>query len=266
MRVKFAKYQGTGNDFILIDNRDLSFDHSKPDLIAKLCHRRFGIGADGLMCLQEKDGYDFEMVYFNSDGRISSMCGNGGRCIVAFANHLGLFKDRTFFLAPDGAHFAQLAPEGDWISLQMIDVEIVEKDGGSYVMNTGSPHYVTLVKNLKEKNMVEEGKTVRNSEKYVKEGINVNLVEDMNGSYFVRTYERGVEDETFACGTGVTAVAIAMTIEKGLTGQINTPLEVLGGKLNVQLDFDGSKFTNIFLQGPAEKIFEGEINLEKFFI
>ncbi len=262
MKLKFFKYQGTGNDFIMIDNREINFEHHRPEILARLCDRRFGIGADGIIFLENVEGYDFQMVYYNSDGQPSSMCGNGGRCIVAFAKHLGIIQDQTSFLAVDGPHYAQVSKEGDYVSLQMIDVTVVHQDGEAYVLNTGSPHYVSFVsENLKEKDVFKEGKAIRNSENYVKEGININFVQDEGEGHFVRTYERGVEDETFACGTGATAVAIALAKHKGLTGNIFTPLRVLGGKLNIKFDTDGSTFTNVFLEGPAQKVFDGEIDL-----
>jgi len=246
----------------MVDNREINFDHHRPEVLAKICDRRFGVGGDGIIFLQNKPGYDFEMVYYNSDGQSSSMCGNGGRCIVAFAKYLGIFEEQTSFLAVDGPHYAKVSKEGDYVSLQMIDVTTINKDGEAYVMNTGSPHYVTFVEeNLKEKDVFKEGKAIRNSENYAKEGININFVEFEGHEHFVRTYERGVEDETFACGTGSVAVAIALAKHQGLTGQITTPLRVLGGKLNIRFDTDGSNFTNVFLEGPANRVFEGEIEV-----
>jgi diaminopimelate epimerase len=259
MNIRFFKYQGAGNDFILVDNRDRAINHHQPELIQQLCHRRFGIGADGLMFLQQKEGYDFEMVYYNSDGKPSSMCGNGGRCIVAFANYLGLIKSETNFLAVDGPHYATISGEGDWVSLQMIDVDSIIEDAEAFVLDTGSPHYVTCVTGLNQKDVFKDGQAIRNSESYAGNGINVNFVEDFGDHYFVRTYERGVEDETYACGTGVTAVALAMAKKKDLSGQINTPISVKGGQLNVRFDYDGTKFSNIFLEGPATYVFNGEI-------
>ena len=265
MNIRFFKYQGAGNDFILADNRDKGINHHQPALIQQVCHRRFGIGADGVMFLQEKEGYDFEMVYYNSDGQPSSMCGNGGRCIVAFANFLGLIKSETNFLAVDGPHYATISEKGDWVSLQMIDVEAIEEDditetGGAFVLDTGSPHYVSCVTGLNQKDVFTDGRAIRNSEKYAGKGINVNFVEEFGDDrYYVRTYERGVEDETYACGTGVTAVALAMAKKKDLSGQINTAISVKGGELNVRFDFDGTRFSNIFLEGPATYVFSGEI-------
>ncbi len=259
MKLKFYKYQGTGNDFILVDNRNLQLNIQKPALIAKLCDRRFGIGADGLMFLQLKEGYDFEMIYYNADGNIGTMCGNGGRCIVAFARDLGIVKNETYFLAVDGPHYAKISDSDGWISLQMIDVDNVQRDGDDYVLNTGSPHFIRLTKDVANKNMFEEGRQIRYNDTYKAEGINVNFVEDEGSHLFVRTYERGVENETYACGTGVTAAALAMAQHKNTTGRLSKPVKVLGGNLNVRFDYDGKKYRNIFLEGPAKKVFEGEI-------
>ncbi|MDB5121160.1 MAG: diaminopimelate epimerase [Sphingobacteriales bacterium] len=261
MNIEFLKYQGTGNDFIMIDNRDNSLNHYQPELIKSLCDRRFGIGADGLILLQNMNGFDFEMIYYNADGQPSSMCGNGGRCIVAYAKHLKIIDNETNFMAVDGAHYAKISEDGSWVSLQMIDVHEIVLDLDAYTLNTGSPHYVVKASDLSNKNVFENGRAIRHSETYTKEGINVNFVEDLEGGYFVRTYERGVEDETFACGTGVTAVALAMAKHEGRTGNISTPIKVLGGHLNIRFQYDGQTFTNIFLEGPATFVFKGTVKL-----
>lgn len=261
MKIHFAKYQGAGNDFILIDNRKLGLNHQQPGLIARLCDRRFGIGGDGLMLLQEKEGYDFEMVYYNSDGNPSSMCGNGGRCIVAFAKALGVIEKETNFLAVDGPHYAKISDKGNWVSLQMIDVSSINTSENDFVLNTGSPHYVTCKSDLASLNVFEEGRKIRYNDTYRSEGINVNFIEDLGDHYFVRTYERGVEDETYACGTGVTAVALAMAKQKDQRGAISTPVRVLGGNLNIRFNYDGERFTDIFLEGPAEFVFSGVVEV-----
>lgn len=260
MKTKFFKYQGAGNDFILIDNRDLSFQYKDNNTVLDLCNRRFGIGADGLMLLQNHEDYDFEMLYFNADGKLGSMCGNGGRCIVAFAKYLGIIDIETEFLAVDGPHYAKISAEGDWVNLQMIDIDTIEKDGDAYVLNTGSPHYVLQVTGLKDKDVFTEGKAIRNNDTYKAEGINVNFVENQGDHFFVRTFERGVEDETYACGTGVTAVALSMAQHLKQAGHIETPIKVLGGDLTIQFDYDGLKFRNIFLCGPAVQVFTGAVN------
>lgn len=259
MKIKFYKYQGAGNDFILVDNRKNVVNHQNSALIARLCDRRFGIGGDGMMFLQDKEGYDFEMIYYNADGQPSSMCGNGGRCIVAFAKYLGIIDNKTDFLAVDGPHHAKISASGDWVSLQMIDVKEIDRDGEAYVLNTGSPHYIKLVNGLESKDVYHEGHAIRNNETYKAKGINVNFVEPLNGGYFVRTFERGVEDETYACGTGVTAVALAMAKHNHQTGKMNTSIKVLGGDLNIRFETDGKQFSNIFLEGPAVQVFFGEV-------
>ncbi|HEY1025358.1 MAG TPA: diaminopimelate epimerase [Sphingobacteriaceae bacterium] len=261
MKLQFYKYQGAGNDFVMIDNRQSGIEHQNPALVQQLCNRRFGIGGDGVMFLQNKEGFDFEMVYYNADGKPGSMCGNGGRCIVAFAKHLGIIETQTNFLAVDGPHYARISEKGDWVSLQMIDVDQINRDAEAFVLNTGSPHYVLCATGLNKKDVFTEGRHIRNNDTYREQGVNVNFVEDMGDHYFVRTYERGVEDETFACGTGVTAAAMAMAKQKGLSGQINTEISVLGGRLNVKFDYDGTRFSNVFLEGPATFVFDGQIGI-----
>lgn len=258
IKIHFYKYQGAGNDFILIDNRDKSFEYKGNNAVLQLCNRRFGIGGDGLMLLQSHPDYDFEMLYFNADGNLGSMCGNGGRCIVAFAKFLNIIDNETNFLAVDGPHYAKISEEGNWVDLQMIDIDTIKRDGNAYVLNTGSPHYVAQVSDLKDMDVYQEGKAIRNNATYKQEGINVNFVEDQGTQLFVRTFERGVEDETYACGTGVTAVALSMAQHKHQRGHIQTPVKVLGGDLRIEFDYDGSQFRNVFLCGPAEQVFEGQ--------
>jgi diaminopimelate epimerase len=259
VKIHFYKYQGAGNDFILVDNRQNTVNHHNERLISGLCDRRFGIGGDGIMFLQNKEGYDFEMIYYNADGQPSSMCGNGGRCIVAFAKFLGIIGSETDFLAVDGPHHAKISEMGDWVSLQMIDVDTIHQDADAYVLNTGSPHYVAFATDLANKNVYNDGYAIRNNDTYKANGINVNFVEPAHTGYFVRTFERGVEDETYACGTGVTAVALAMAKYHNQTGSIETPIKVLGGDLNIRFNYDGNRFTDIFLEGPAKQVFEGDV-------
>ncbi|HEY5326728.1 MAG TPA: diaminopimelate epimerase [Mucilaginibacter sp.] len=261
MKIHFYKYQGAGNDFILADNRTNIINQHNPQMIKQLCDRRFGIGGDGMMLLQNREAYDFEMVYYNADGQPGSMCGNGGRCIVAFAKFLGIIDIETQFLAVDGPHYARISAEGDWVSLQMTDVSEIGNDEDAYVLNTGSPHYVQLVEGLKEKNVYRDGYAIRNNDTYREKGINVNFVEPMDDGYFVRTFERGVENETYACGTGVTAVALAMAKHKFQSGHNVTPIKVLGGDLNIRFNYDGERFTDIFLEGLALKVFEGDVEI-----
>lgn len=254
-KLKFSKYQGAGNDFILIDNRQQSFDRGNQALVASLCDRRFGIGADGLMLLQERNGYDFEMIYYNADGKEGSMCGNGGRCIVAFARDLDIISDNTDFLAVDGPHHATLDEE--LVNLQMVDVDTYLLDGDAYVLHTGSPHYVQFVNELQHKNVYSDGSSIRNSPAYKKEGINVNFVEKENDGYFLRTFERGVENETFACGTGATAAAMSVALQLRLEGDVQIPIRVLGGQLLISFHKKEEHFSNVYLKGPAKFVFEG---------
>lgn len=260
MNLNFYKYQGAGNDFILVDNRNNQFDPEEhPETVKKLCDRHFGIGADGLMALQLKEGYDFEMLYYNANGSAGTMCGNGGRCIVAFAKQLEIISAETNFLAVDGDHYAKISEKGDWVSLKMIDVEDITTDGDAFILDTGSPHYVAKTSHLKDQDVFKNGREIRYNDTYSQKGINVNFVEDMGDHYYVRTYERGVEDETYACGTGATAVAMAMAKLKNKTGTITTVLKVTGGELNVKFNYDGIRFTEVFLEGPACFVFEGSI-------
>lgn len=259
MSVRFYKYQGAGNDFVIIDNRDGSFEASDVEKIAHLCNRRFGIGADGLMLLEEAEGYDFRMVYFNADGEEGSMCGNGGRCIVAFAHDRGLIGDHTRFIAVDGAHEATIDKEMGWVRLKMIDVNGIMQDGKAYVLDTGSPHYVLQVADLAQLDVFAMGSRIRYSERYSAKGINVNFVEPRPEGIVVRTYERGVEDETLACGTGVTAAAIAMAVAQDKHGALSYPVEAMGGRLKVSFVRSEDLFYQVFLEGPAKFVFAGEI-------
>lgn len=253
--IKFYKYQGAGNDFVLIDNRDLHFDANNTHLIQKLCDRRFGIGADGLMLLQNKNNFDFQMLYFNADGKEGTMCGNGGRCIVAFARDLNIIKEQADFLAVDGPHNASI--QGDQVNLGMIDVSHYHKDGQAYVLNTGSPHYVLFTKNLKELSVYEQGKAIRNNPVYKQDGINVNFIQKEENGYFVRTFERGVEDETYACGTGAVASAMSVALESKQDGDFNIPIRVLGGQLEISFTKENNTFKNVILKGPANLVFQG---------
>ena len=257
----FYKYQGTGNDFVIMDNRQLQFNRKDRSAVAKLCDRRFGIGGDGLMLLQNKEGFDFEMVYYNSDGRESSMCGNGGRCIVEFARSLGIVKDKAHFIAIDGAHEALVKP--GFISLKMNDVKEVELHSDFSFLNTGSPHYVAFVNDVRNYNVFEEGKKIRNNSRFKAEGTNVNFIEKEYNDLFVRTYERGVEAETYSCGTGVTAAALVAAIKKVSTATDYCSIKTLGGDLTVKFKKQADdSFTNIWLEGPATFVFKGEIEVE----
>ena len=261
MELTFFKYQGTGNDFVIIDNRDGKIAFTK-EQVNFLCNRKFGIGADGLMLLNTKEGYDFEMKYYNADGNESSMCGNGGRCLTQFASDRGIAKDKYKFIAIDGEHDAYFN-EG-WVYLKMKDVNAIEKYCDSFVLNTGSPHYVKPSIDLGEMNVYEEGKAIRYSDNFKKNGINVNFVESTaEGRISVRTYERGVEDETLSCGTGVTASALVFARE-GI-GFNRIDVSTLGGELAVEFDrISGTHFENIWLCGPATYVFKGVIELKTY--
>jgi len=260
MKIAFHKYQGTGNDFILLDNRKNEYDGLSNTQVAEMCDRRFGIGADGLMLLNSKDGYDFEMIYFNADGRLGSMCGNGSRCMVKFFISLGNHKSSFKFLAADGEHKAEVDTDG-LVRLRMTDVSGVEVHSNHFVLNTGSPHYVKFIRDVMKTDVKNAGRIIRYGKPYDKDGINVNFVESLNEDrIYVRTYERGVEDETLSCGTGVTASAlIAAHNDNGFNRvDVKTP----GGLLSVEFDKrDEDHFENIWLVGPADFVFKGEINI-----
>lgn len=259
MQISFSKYQGTGNDFIIIDNRKGTINLAQAQ-VAKLCHRRFGIGADGLMLLEETPGYDFKMVYFNSDGAESSMCGNGGRCLVHYAADKGILKNTYKFLAIDGEHEAEIDLDGT-VSLKMKDVVEVIQNGNHFILNTGSPHWVEMTDNVAALDVLKQGRQRRNSPAFEKEGINVNFVEQGAEPFRikVRTYERGVEAETLSCGTGVTAAAIVCHHnDNGFNRvEISTP----GGPLSVEYEKAGEGYRNIWLRGPAKKVFDGTLIL-----
>ncbi len=258
MQLTFYKYQGTGNDFVILDNRDGSISLNTQQ-VKLLCDRRFGIGADGLMLLNSLDGYDFEMTYYNADGRESSMCGNGGRCLTRFAFDRGIHKDNYLFRAVDGDHEAELGENG-WIRLKMQDVNEVKEYHGDQVLNTGSPHYVKNIHHVMDLDVFKAGREIRYNKDFEAEGINVNFVENDDKKIIVRTYERGVEDETFSCGTGVTASALVSAHnDKGFN---RVEVQTLGGHLAVEFDKTGEhSFENIWLCGPATFVFKGEINI-----
>ena len=260
MTIQFYKYQGAGNDFVIMDNRDHSYDALTKHQVAFLCNRRFGIGGDGLMLLNNCDGYDFEMKYYNADGRESSMCGNGGRCLVKFANDKGIYKDTYQFLAIDGKHEASLKEDGI-IALKMNDVDQIREDHGDFILNTGSPHFVHLAANVMGMDVFKKGREIRYNKEFEKEGINVNFVEqtEMPDKIIVRTYERGVEDETLSCGTGVTAAALVCPHNDN--GFNHVDVETKGGLLSVEYEKAGHTYKNIWLIGPAVKVFEGSIKI-----
>jgi diaminopimelate epimerase len=259
MEITFYKYQGTGNDFIIFDNRigQISLNNKQ---VKTLCDRKFGIGADGLILLCNKEGYDFDMLYYNADGNVSSMCGNGGRCMVKFAHDIGIHKNTYHFLAVDGDHEAEITTENS-IRLKMQDVQQVKHHFSHAILNTGSPHYVKFCTDVRKMNVNEEGKEIRYDDEFTGEGINVNFVEN-TGSYsiYVRTYERGVEGETLSCGTGVTAAALMSAHNEHGFNEV----EVLtnGGKLSVEFNkINEQNFNEIYLCGPAMFVFKGVVNI-----
>lgn len=262
MEISFSKFQGTGNDFVIMDAWEQEINLST-DQIRHTCDRRFGIGADGLMIIRRHPECDFEMLYFNADGYPGSMCGNGGRCLVKYAYERGYIGRHTRFMAVDGEHRADILDQGD-VSLQMGDVKGFEKRNDAFFLNTGSPHYVCFVENAKRTDVVAEGRKIRYNEEFAAAGTNVNFVQQLSGtSIFIRTYERGVEDETLSCGTGVTAAALVSMAgvpgkDRG-TVQVETP----GGSLQVDFVRKENGFTGIRLIGPATFVFKGTIRYDQ---
>lgn len=257
MELTFYKYQGTGNDFVIIDNRQNIFPKNDTKSIASICDRKFGIGADGLLLLENDEMTDFKMVYYNSDGKEGSMCGNGGRCLVAFANHLGIIKEDTTFTAIDGLHQARI--HDDTVSLQMTSVSEIRTKTSATYLNTGSPHHVQMVEDIEKVDVEREGAKLRYG-LYGEKGSNINFVKQLNDAEFaVRTYERGVEGETLSCGTGVTAVAIAMH-NAGKTKKNEVNIKAMGGKLKVTFKYNG-EYSDVYLTGPVKRVFKGEITI-----
>lgn len=254
----FYKYEGTGNDFIMIHDPDKRLQRNlSKNLIASWCHRRTGIGADGLILIQPEVDYDFRMVYYNADGQESTMCGNGGRCAVHFGWRLGIGGEKISFVAIDGPHGASI--EGNQVHLSMIDVKQINDVGlGMLELNTGSPHLIVWAEEVVRLDVFNKGRKLRNSEPFLKHGINVNFAEITGpGELMLRTYERGVEGETLSCGTGVTAAALASAFAKGFSSpvKITTP----GGELNVSFEKDDNHFFNIVLSGAVREVFSGQI-------
>lgn len=257
MTISFYKYQGTGNDFVMIDNRNLALDKTDISSAKKLCDRKFGIGADGLILIENHPELDFEMVYFNADGT-QSFCGNGSRCAVAFAHKLGIIGKSTSFMAIDGIHQAII--QGEKVELKMGDVSSVEKSETFFFIHTGSPHYIEYRTNVSEIDLISEAQQIRYNDRFEKEGTNVNYVQKLaDNSLKMRTYERGVEDETLSCGTGATAVALSGFLEHQLASPIK--IQVQGGELEIKFKhLHNQQFTDIWLIGPAKEVFSGEIS------
>ncbi|HEY9489996.1 MAG TPA: diaminopimelate epimerase [Chryseosolibacter sp.] len=264
MRIHFFKYQATGNDFVLINNLSGSYKFSQ-DQIRSICDRRFGVGADGLMLIEKHPAVNFNLRYFNSDGS-QSLCGNGSRAAVSLAASLGLVNGHAKFEAFDGIHDAEILEDGN-IRLRMNDVREVKRMNEDYFVNTGSPHFIRFLSDVGNHPVFDEGRQIRTSDMFSPGGTNVNFVEktDQN-TIFVRTYERGVEDETLSCGTGVTAAALASSYH-GLTSPVT--VKTLGGVLQVEFSSRHSDlpagqadtFHDIYLIGPAKLVFEGDLEL-----
>jgi len=260
MNIAFYKYHGTGNDFIIFDNRTLNFQSENLELVAKLCDRRFGIGADGLILLEDDLTTDFKMVYYNSDGHLSSMCGNGGRCIVHFARHIGVIDSETSFTAVDGVHHATIM--GDQVDLSMSDVTEVELTEAYSYMDTGSPHYSVWCDNIEKIDINAEAREIRYNKRFTEEGTNVNFLTWSDGAVQMRTYERGVEGETLSCGTGIVAAALYASLTDKLGTDDKCTLYTKGGQTEVTFakEADGT-FKNIHLIGPATLIYKGNIDV-----
>jgi diaminopimelate epimerase len=258
MTITFNKYQGAGNDFIIIDNRSNKINPSDSKLINRLCDRRFGIGADGLILISLFKDADYEMKYFNSDGKLGSMCGNGGRCAAHFALKHGIASKKQRFLAFDGIHKAEV--NGDNVHLQMADINEFGLIDGNFSINTGSPHYMIFSEDIDRINVNEKGKELRWSPKFAPSGTNVNFVQVIDDGLYIRTFERGVEEETLACGTGVTASAIA-SVMAGHYDSEKVKVRAKGGNLEVEFKIKKNKVTDVWLTGPATYVFEGCVEI-----
>lgn len=263
MTIEFYKFEGCGNDFIIIDNRNLQKKLTNSQ-IKKLCDRKFGIGADGLMLYSESADFDFNMAYFNADGYEGTMCGNGGRCMIAFSYFLGNIKNNLEFDAVDGKHEGNVIEsisKNQWlVNLKMANVSAYTQIKNSFEIDTGSPHYIKFVDKVNTLDVFTEGKNIRYSPAYADNGINVNFVEQKHKSLFVRTYERGVENETLACGTGATASALAFALKENLNKGI-VKIQTLGGNLEVSFIKENNRFKDVWLKGPATLVFKGEIEI-----
>ena len=257
MKWSFSKYQGAGNDFIIFDNRTLKLNALSFQVISDLCNRRTGIGADGVILLNPSHDYDFEMRYYNADGKLGSMCGNGARCIVDFAKQLGIFENQCVFKASDGLHRAQWS--NNEVVLEMANVSHLEKAGGFFFLDTGSPHYVKWVNDLDTMDVRQCGREIRYNERFEREGTNVNFISLKGDGLKLRTYERGVEDETLSCGTGAVASAIVANASGRLVSD-DIIVHTLGGELRVTFN-KKDIYSDVFLSGPYERIFDGEINI-----
>lgn len=259
MNVKFFKYQGTGNDFIIIDLRKLNINiNINKETVKKICDRKYGVGSDGLMLINNKKNYDFEMVFYNPDGS-KSFCGNGSRCAVLYNFHQGLIQKKCSFYTNDGPHQGHIY-EGEIVKISILGPVTVKKLlNGDYQANTGSPHYIQFRSSWESLDFITHCRSIRNNIQYKDKGINVNLVKSQNQELFMRTYERGVENETLSCGSGVTAAALAYAIQNDISNKLS--LNTLGGQLFVEFEKKDTTFTEIFLSGPSSFVFSGEINI-----
>ena len=259
MEINFYKYHGTGNDFIIINNFNNSL-HLQEKQIQLMCDRRFGIGADGLILVEQKKGVDFYMNYFNSDGKQGSMCGNGGRATVQFVHNYIQKKNEYVFIAPDGQHTAFVDTSTNLIHLQMKNIHQITQFENDFILDSGSPHYIKFVKNLHSFDVYDCGKKIRNLPAFKEAGINVNFIEEINNYLFVSTFERGVENETLSCGTGVTASAILS--KKDVLGKNLVLIKTKGGDLQVAFNNKGNHvFEDIWLIGNACFVFKGIFNI-----
>jgi diaminopimelate epimerase len=263
MILSFVKYHGAGNDFILFDNRVEKYSLDR-EQISALCNRHFGIGADGLILLEEHVAADFLMRYFNADGREATFCGNGARCAVAFARYQGIVNKKARFMAADGLHFATFVATGgeeDAIRLSMGDVDEVREMYDGYFIDTGSPHFILFKPNIEDIEVAAEGKVIRNQECWGASGVNVNFAAIESGEVKLRTYERGVEAETLSCGTGAVAAALAAAVKQGLQPPVRVAAK--GGKLIVHFKSIENKFIEVQLEGRAKRIFNGNIEVQQ---
>ena len=261
MNLDFFKYHGAGNDFIIIDNRKGCFPkENRTDLIKSLCHRKFGIGSDGLILLDNDEEHDFYMDFYNPDGS-QSFCGNGSRCVVMFAAHLGIVQKECVFRSIHGVNRAEICDDLN-IKLQMFDVKNLEISDDFHFMNTGSPHYNVFVENVENTDLVTFARQIRYNDRFKEQGTNVNIISKNDNGIKIRTYERGVEDETWACGTGATACAISYAVINDLNGNNEVKVETKGGLLAISFKTEDLKhFTSIYLTGPAVFIFKGNMDV-----
>lgn len=261
MDLEFYKYHGAGNDFIIIDNRKQVFPkENRTKIIQNLCHRKFGIGSDGLILLDNDNEYDFYMDFYNPDGS-QSFCGNGSRCVVMFAAHIGIINKQCTFKSIHGLNKAEIYDSIN-VKLQMFDVDKVEVNAEYHFMNTGSPHYNSFVHDVSSIDLLPFAKEIRYNDRFKSEGTNVNIIQEADNGIVIRTYERGVENETWACGTGATACALSYAIKNDLKGEGEINVQAKGGKLKVMYNSDDLKsFKNVYLIGPAEFVYKGEVNV-----